>query len=217
MAHAKRKTASLGRNATRQVRRQQLIEATIDCLARRGFSDTTMAHVAETAGLSQGIINFHFQSKETLLLDTLAHMDAEYRDTWKRAIEGAGQAPRDRLLALLHSEFDPSICNRKNIAVWHAFYGEAKARPTYRKICGARDEERWHAMHDILKALDADEDETQCHCGAITDALTAMTDGLWLDLHLSTKRIDREAAWQAVRVLLAQLFPQHFKATITKE
>jgi hypothetical protein len=53
-------------------------------------------------------------------------------------------------------------------------------------------------------------DGTKSHSAAITDALTALTDGIWLDLHLSTKRIDREAAWRPVEVLLARLFPHYF-------
>jgi len=207
MLRAQKRTASLGRNATREVRRQQLIDATIDCLARRGFADITMAQVAEAAGLSQGIINFHFQSKEALLLETLAFMDTEYRETWQRALAAAGPAPRDRLLALLESEFDPAICNRKKIAVWHAFFGEAKARPTYRKICGARDDTRRQAMYDILVALTEDDADA---CDALADALCALTDGFWLDFHLSTGRIDRDAGRVAVRVLLARLFPQFY-------
>jgi len=206
----KKKMPSLGRSVTRRIRRQQLIDATIDCLAKHGFSDTTMAHVAETAGLSQGIINFHFRSKEALLLETLSAMDEEYRGTWERALARAEPAPARRLEALLRSEFEPAICSRKKIAVWYAFYGEAKARPTYQKICGARDEDRRQAMHKILEELIAERGDTRCDNTAITDALTALTDGIWLDLHLSTKRIDREAAWRPVEVLLARLFPRHF-------
>ncbi|HEX3217144.1 MAG TPA: TetR family transcriptional regulator, partial [Aestuariivirgaceae bacterium] len=40
------------RKASTEVRRQQLIEATIDILARRGYAATTLADVARTAGLS---------------------------------------------------------------------------------------------------------------------------------------------------------------------
>ena len=43
-----------GRKASKETRRQQLIEATIDSLARRGYSETTMADVADGAGLSRG-------------------------------------------------------------------------------------------------------------------------------------------------------------------
>ncbi|WP_457155514.1 TetR family transcriptional regulator, partial [Mesorhizobium sp. P5_C1] len=63
-----------GRKASKEVRQLQLIEATIDSLAKRGYSETTMADVADGAGLSRGIVNFHFESKEKLLIATLQHM-----------------------------------------------------------------------------------------------------------------------------------------------
>jgi AcrR family transcriptional regulator len=52
------------RKAAKEVRQVQLIEATIDSLAKRDYSETTMADVADGAGLSRGIVNFHFESKE---------------------------------------------------------------------------------------------------------------------------------------------------------
>ena len=34
-------------------------------LSKRGINDTTMSNVSQGAGLSQGLINFHFKSKES--------------------------------------------------------------------------------------------------------------------------------------------------------
>ena len=45
------------RKASRDVRRRQLIEATIDVLAARGYASLTIGDVARRAGLSMGIIN----------------------------------------------------------------------------------------------------------------------------------------------------------------
>ncbi|HTC83182.1 MAG TPA: TetR family transcriptional regulator, partial [Rhizomicrobium sp.] len=66
----------MGRLEIKESRRVQLIEATIDTLARHGFAEFTLAQVAEAAGLSQGIVNFYFHSKEALLVETLKFMEA---------------------------------------------------------------------------------------------------------------------------------------------
>src|SRR5688572_32423459 len=79
-----------GRKASKETRRLQLIEATIDSLAKRGYSETTMADVADGAGLSRGIVNFHFESKEKLLVATLQHMSEEYAAHWRGALDRAG-------------------------------------------------------------------------------------------------------------------------------
>src|SRR6476660_2776916 len=79
-----------GRKASREVRRLQLSEATIDSLAKRGYAETTMADVADGAGLSRGIVNVHFESKEKLLVATLQYMADEYAVHWRNSLRKAG-------------------------------------------------------------------------------------------------------------------------------
>ena len=67
------------RTATRANRRQQLIDATIKCISRKGMGSTTLGDVAGEAGLSQGIVNLHFESKDTLLNETLRYLADEYK------------------------------------------------------------------------------------------------------------------------------------------
>ena len=62
----------------------QLIRATVRSIAKNGLSDTTMATVAREAGLSQGIINLHFQSKDRLLVETLRYIADEYNTSWEK-------------------------------------------------------------------------------------------------------------------------------------
>jgi AcrR family transcriptional regulator len=88
------------RKASRDVRRRQLIEATIDVLAARGYASLTIGDVARKAGLSMGIINFHFSSKETLLAETLRYLARGYRENWMSAVEAAGADPAARLYAM---------------------------------------------------------------------------------------------------------------------
>ena len=85
-------TTTKRRTASKEKRREQLIKATIRSVARRGLSDTTMAAVAGEAGLSQGIINLHFQSKERLLIETLTYLADEYRRAWEAALAGVERA-----------------------------------------------------------------------------------------------------------------------------
>jgi AcrR family transcriptional regulator len=73
----------------KEKRREQLIKATIKCVARSGLVGTTMADVTQQAGLSIGIVNLHFQSKEKLLIETLRYVAEEYRLTWKKALADA--------------------------------------------------------------------------------------------------------------------------------
>ena len=135
-------TSVIGRKASKEVRRQQLIEATIDVMARKGYAGTTMLDVAKAAGLSSGIVNFHFETKEKLLVETLKYLADEYRANWHEALEWRpAPTPTDKLKALLFSDFNPEICTPRKLAAWCAFWAEAQSRPTYLEHCGSNDEE----------------------------------------------------------------------------
>ena len=88
-------------------RRRELIEATITSIARHGLSRTTVAKVAKIAGLSTGIVNFYFHSKQALLLATLEHVDREFELRQQEALERAGEDPVQLLEAMIEVDFDP--------------------------------------------------------------------------------------------------------------
>ena len=73
-----------------------MIEATIESLASRGYAQTTMTDVAAASGVSHGLVNFHFETKEKLLTETLLYLAAEYRENWRDAMAGAAPSPAAR-------------------------------------------------------------------------------------------------------------------------
>ena len=198
-----------GRKASKETRRQQLIEATIDSLAKRGYSETTMADVADGAGLSRGIVNFHFESKEKLLVATLQYMADEYSAHWRSALRKAGDDPARQLGTLVAADFDRSICNKRKLAAWCAFWGEAKSRPTYQALCGARDAAYQNVFVDLCRKLKVD-GGYDFEPVATALALSAMLEGLWLRLMMGTEDVTRETAHQAACEHLASAFPRHF-------
>ena len=54
--------------------RQRLLEATIDSLATNGWVPTTVAAVAERAGVSRGAAQHHFPAREDLITAALEYM-----------------------------------------------------------------------------------------------------------------------------------------------
>ena len=195
------------RKAPKETRRQQLIEATIDSLAKRGYADTTLADVAVGAGLSRGIVNFHFESKENLLVATLQFMSEEYSDHWNAALEKAGPSPAARLWALVHADFDRKVCTNRKLAAWCAFWGEAKSRPTYQALCGARDVNYQETVRSLCADLKA-EGGYGFEPGPMALSICTMLEGLWLRLTMGDGTT-REKALEAVKTLLVMAFPKH--------
>ena len=198
-----------GRKASKETRRLQLIEATIDSLAKRGYSDTTMADVADGAGLSRGIVNFHFESKEKLLVGTLQHMADEYAAHWRGALAKAGDDPAKQLWAMVAADFDRAVCSKRKLAAWCAFWGEAKSRPTYQALCGSRDAAYQNVVVELCTALGRAGGYDFVPVSTAL-ALSAMLEGLWLRLMIGGDEISREKAFEAAAEHLATVFPRHF-------
>ena len=188
----------------------QLIQATVRSVAKNGLSDTTMATVAREAGLSQGIINLHFQSKERLLVETLRYMADEYNTSWEKALDVAGPSPDERLKALVEVDFKMPVCDRDKLAVWFAFWGESKSRPTYRKLCSARDIYYRKELGVLCKQLIEEGGYQGIDAMVLATGLSAMTEGLWLDLLISPRSISRLQAQNICMAYLASAFPRHF-------
>jgi TetR/AcrR family transcriptional repressor of bet genes len=187
-----------------------LIRATVRSIAKNGLADTTMATVAREAGLSQGIINLHFQSKERLLVETLRYIADEYRTSWEKALDGAGPSPAERLAALVDVDFKMPVCDRNKLAVWFAFWGQSKSRPTYRKLCAARDAQYRKELGGLCQLLIEEGGYQGLDATVLATGLSAMQEGLWLDLLISPRSLTREQARNICQAYLASAFPRHF-------
>ena len=213
MTSTVRRTLSPQRTASKEERQTQLIKATIRSIARRGLSETTIATVAKEAGLSQGIINLHFQSKDRLLVETLRYVADEYTNAWRTALDKAGPSIAEKLAALIEAEFGKAVCDRNKVSVWFAFWGESKSRPTYRRICKELDREFDAMLTGLCADLISDGGYSGINAENVATALSAMGEGLWLDLLVNPESMDRERAKAVCFGYLANVFPDHFGVT----
>ncbi|MBH1973734.1 MAG: TetR/AcrR family transcriptional regulator [Rhodobacteraceae bacterium] len=197
------------RKLPRDARRKQLIEATIEVVAERGYARTTLTEVAKKAGLSHGLVNFHFQTKDALLTETLAYMSEEYRDNWGRALETAAAEPETQLDALIRADFNPEICTSNRLAAWCAFWGEASCRPLYQEKCGSNDDAYIALLERLSAALQA---KTGQGGDAVVTArvIRVVMEGVWVDMMTQSTAYSRDEGLRTVHCAVAALFPQLF-------
>lgn len=199
------------RTASKEARRQQLVEATIKCISKRGIGSTTLGDVANEAGLSQGIVNLHFRSKDNLFSETLRYLAEEYKSLFEKTLDKSGPAAADKLLALMELDLKPSVCDQKKLAVWFGFWGEVKAMPTYRKMCNEYDAGYDRAIEELCEQIIAEGKYKNANARNIAEVLSSLTNGLWLSCLISPKTWDRHAALDSVKSYLASVFPKHFQ------
>ena len=199
------------RKLSRETRRGQLIEATIETLALRGFARTTLTEVARTAGLSHGLVNFHFETKDKLLQETLLYLAEEYRENLMSALQAAGDAPAAQLDALIRADFNPAIYGPARLSAWCAFRGEAQSQPLYQECCGSNDA----AYNDILTAIFA---WMNADCGYDCDPvrgariLRVASEGVWLEMITMREPYAADEALAFGVLLCSGVFSAPFRA-----
>src|SRR4030095_5604411 len=102
---------------------------------------------------SRGIVNFHFESKEKLLVATLQYMADEYSQHWRNSLQKAGDDPAKQLLTLVAADFDRSICTKRKLAAGGDFGGKTKAAPTDQAQCDARDAAYQNVFIELCRTL----------------------------------------------------------------
>ena len=201
---------AVSRTAPRDVRRRQLILAAMDSISKRGFSDTTLKHVTQKAKLSHGVVNYHFESKEALYDATIGYLAEEHYEIWTKYLSEAPAHPADQLAALIAADFDKKVCTAKKLAVWFAFWGQAKYRPNYLKIHNKYDDERDAVFKGLCSQLISEGEYGNLKAERVTRSLVAMIDGYWLDLMLYPAEDKRLESKQECLQALALFFPKHF-------
>ncbi|KAA3622835.1 MAG: TetR family transcriptional regulator, partial [Proteobacteria bacterium] len=195
---------------SRQDRRAQLVEATMEAIRQFGISRVTVAKVASLAGLSPGIVNFYFQSKEQLLLDTLRTIAFDYEQAVRGALDRARGA-EESLLAIVDVNLDEHILNPRTASVWYAFWGESQARQDYLRIFGEREAAMQARIFSFFESLREAGTRTAVNAKAVARAFDALIDSFWEDCMADPEGFDRAASREMCVAYLNSVFPGRFE------
>ncbi len=182
-------------------RRLALIEACARVLARLGAAGASVRAIAVEAGVSPGLVSHYFSGIEALVAATYAHVEDKVNETLDDAVNAAGPNPRARLDAFVTASFAPAIADPQLLATWIAFWSLVTARPAI----AAQHDEQYSGSRARLEALLGD-------CGVPPErqrrdaiAVSALVDGLWLELCLSPGCFSAEEAGAIARRFLDTL------------
>lgn len=172
------------------VRRDALVEACARCLARHGATGTSVRVICTEAGVSPGLLRHYFGGIDALVAETYRATGARVAEALNDAVEACTGGPRERLLAFITASFRPPVSDPELLATWLAFWSLAR---TDAHIGRLHDEIYANNRRDMERLIAA------CP-GAPADprltavALTALVDGLWLELSLGNAPFTAEEA-----------------------
>ena len=191
----------------------KLISSTIKNLSKKGIKDLTMQDVSKGAGLSQGIVNFHFKSKELLLIETLRFISNEYLHSFQKSIAKAGNDPKKKILGIIENDFSKKICTIEKVAVWFTFFSEIKYKPAYRQICKERDLYYQSVTENIFSEL-IKKEKIKLSQKNLARGFQALIMGLWLDQLEDPDTFNRMQSKKICFEFIKSNFPKQFKEII---
>ena len=123
------------RRRTVDVRRAEILRATVQEIERRGFAGTRVADVAQALQVSAALIFYHFDSKDDLLSAAFAH--AAEHDLSRLSDAAAADAPaaeRLRRILRLYAPVGSSPGGTLWIDSWSAALREPRLRAVSRRL-----------------------------------------------------------------------------------
>jgi TetR/AcrR family transcriptional regulator, transcriptional repressor of bet genes len=197
--------------ASRVRQRQRLIDACISALHIHGPSRTTVEKVVALADMSPGIVRFYFDSKDAMMLASLAYLAAEFEERVMVPVAQLRDTPVAALERLVELYLDPDIASPRKVSVWYSFWGEASSRQEYYDICGRKDEDFAALVRDLVARVVAITGDSHLDTEGIALGLMGALEVLWQGIAFQSEAdIDRGAARKQSMGFLRSVFPGQF-------
>jgi AcrR family transcriptional regulator len=187
--------------------RERLLDAAVRLIAREGIDNVRIARIAASAGVSAGLVHYHFASRDALLEEALEHSYERAGDMRLAALDEGRATAAQRLQAMIDQCLPSTEPLREDWVLWVELWLRGARDPTLRPVAA-----RLYArLHDwfagaITDGIAAGELRA-CDVERMTDRLLALIDGYGIRVLTEDPRMPLDRArgeiWAAVEGDLA--------------
>ncbi|MEV6769240.1 TetR family transcriptional regulator [Nocardia sp. NPDC051030] len=103
------------RSFIEEARRRQIIAAAVEVIAEIGYGNASLARIAKQAGISKGVISYHFDGKDDLMNQLVIQLYVSGAESMTPVIAQA-EGWRGKVLAYIESNLDFVYANRAYVA-----------------------------------------------------------------------------------------------------
>ncbi len=187
------------RRRIRDIRNDELIDATMRAVHEKGYALVTMAEIAAEAGASAASINYYFGSKDRLMEATMIRLLSVLKASTIERLAPA-KTPRDRLMAVLEANFDARLFTVEKSSIWMQFWANAPYYPTLSRLHRInRRRVQSHFRAELRHLVPSEQRET------VREALQSYMDGVWLEAAQAAQPLDSAKAQAEARRFAALL------------
>ena len=163
-----------------KIRRQQLIDATLESIEMHGLQGTTISTISKLAGVSTGIISHYFGGKAGLLEATVKFLLITLRQDLFTNLNPEKQDHKLRLYAIIDANFSGLQKSHKAAVTWLAFWAQSMHSEELARLQRINASRLVSNLRYSLRHLVAEDQVKWC-----ANMLAAQIDGFWLRSALS--------------------------------
>ncbi|WP_105171928.1 transcriptional regulator BetI [Pseudoalteromonas sp. T1lg24] len=156
------------------IRRQQLIDATLNSVAELGLKATTINTISKRAGLSSGIISHYFGSKNGLIEATVRYLLTSLKSSLISKID-ENISQQQRLMLIVEANFSVVQKQAHVTKTWLSFWAESMHDEQLHRLQAVNAKRLYSNLLYSFKTLLPYEQALQA-----ATLSAAMIDGLWL-------------------------------------
>ena len=161
------------------VRRQQLIDATIESVAQKGLQATTINSISKNAGMSSGIISHYFGGKQGLIEATVRYLLSNLKDDLTSKVDEK-TTPTQRLMFIVESNFALVQQRKDTTRTWLSFWAQSMHDKELHRLQNVNSKRLQSNLTVSFKQL-----MPLAQATLAAELTAAMIDGLWLRAVLS--------------------------------
>lgn len=189
----------MARPSNTDERRGEIVEAMLRVMARRGYAKASVAAVAEEAGLTPGLLHYHFRNKEQILLALIDRLAGTARQRFERRAARAKTA-RAKVAAWIDAHLAQGRdAEAEAVACWVALGNEALSQPdvrsAYERVVRADRE----LLEELVREALAEEGKRTSDARRISAGLLAAVEGAFRLSILAPDAIPQGSAASTVR------------------
>lgn len=164
------------------LRKQQLINATLESVAMHGFQNTTIVTISRIAGLSSGIISHYFTGKQGLVEATIKHLLEQLKLVLLDRMNQPNLSADKRLKMIVEANFTQFQRSIPATRTWVSFWAQSMHDPALARLQHINSKRLYsNLLFSFRQLLDDD-------LAIIASKQTAaMIDGFWLRSALSSQ------------------------------
>jgi AcrR family transcriptional regulator len=179
--------------------RDRILAAAVECIVRDGLAQVRMAKIARTAGVSSGLLHYHFDTKEHLFGEVLSYSHAASAELNQRAMAGAGQGPAERLSSFLDRCLPSDAQRTDEWLLWQELALLCIRDEHLAKVGADLYEDLYSTVADIVRdGLAAGIFDTSLDPRSVAETAVALTDGLGARVLAKDPKLGIEQARAAI-------------------